>query len=319
MALDTAGGGISFRQALDGAGAFATLTSDALYDDIVNLARQLCGSAIALITVAGRDGLLVRAWTGLDPRDLPDARVFCALATDPRSPFEIADALGDARFADQPLVRAGQGLRFCAGIALAGRHGEGLGSLCVLDRHPRTLDAAQRDALTMLARLASALLDAQCEPSLRPDPAVRVSESRGAWTPLPLAAPPQRMFQDRYAVAIIELDGGSVPVPVRERAMRQIEDITAAVLGHEDVLSRDGPGELLVVFAHAADAAAALERIVAASGDLPGQPRIAVGAAVGRHDRDAMEDVFLDAEAALVRARTGDGRRIVFAAPPLNT
>jgi hypothetical protein len=308
----------AFRRMPDGAG-FAAIPSDAPYDDIVRLARHVCGSAVALVAVTGRDGLSVRACNGLDARDIADSRVFCTHALQAHAPVEIVDARTDPRFEHHRLVAAAPGLRFCAGIALADRRGDCLGSLCVLDRYPRALDATQRDGLTTLARMTAALMDAQRGPDDDFDSTARASGTCGAWTTLPRVAAPQGVFDDRYAVAIIELDGGSVPASMRERVMRQVQDIATAVLGHDDVLSRDGPGELLAVFAHAAHAAAALERISEASASLPGHPRMAIGAAVGQHDRDAMEDVFLEAESALHRARKHDGRRIVFAStPPMN-
>jgi hypothetical protein len=311
--------GIAFQRRLDEAD-FAAIPSDAPYDDIARLARHLCGSAIALVATTGRGGLSIRACSGMDARDIVDTHAFCAHISNAPTPVEIVDARTDPRFARHRLVAAEPGLRFCAGAALAGRHGDCLGSLCVLDRYPRALDATQRDGLTTLARMTAALVDAHSAPTGDFDPVLGAGGARGIWTTLPLsAAPPQRVFDDRYAVAIIELDGGSVPASMRERAMRQVQDIAAAVLGHDDVLSRDGPGELLLVFAHAAHAAAALERIGEASASLPGRPRVAIGAAIGQHDRVAMEDVFLEAESALHRARVRDGRRIVFAStPPMN-
>lgn len=289
------------------------------FDDIVSLARHVCGSAIAIVAVAGHDELSIRACAGLDTRDIADARAFCAHALQAPVPVEIADLRGDARFAGHRLVAGGSGLRFWAGVALAG-HDARIGSLCVLDRQPRMLDIRQRDGLVALARMTAALMEGgRSTPDGWDRPGARcgVGEASPAWTTLPLSEPAlPRGLDSRYAVAIIELDGGSVPAPARERVMQRIQDLAASVLGHEDVLSRDGPGELLAVFAHADRAPAALERIGAAAAALPGRPRIAIGAAAGRHDRDPMEDVFLEAESALYRARRRDGRRLVFASRP---
>jgi hypothetical protein len=311
--------GTAHQHALVGTG-FAPDFSDPAFDDIARLARHVCGSAIALVAVLERDGLTVRACAGLEARDISDAHAFCTHALRATAPVEIADARGDAQFAGHRLVAGDPALRFCAGIALMGRQGTCLGSLCVLDRHPRMLDACQRDGLMALARMTAALVDASRSPAdgfgWLADRSW-AAEMPMAWTTLPRSEPvPPRGFDARYAVAIIELDGGSVPAPARERVMQQIQDIAASVLGHDDVLSRDGPGELLAVFAHAGQAPAVLERIEAAAAALPNRPRIAIGAAVGRHDRDPMEDVFLEDELALYRARTCDRQRLVFASRP---
>jgi hypothetical protein len=309
--------GAAHQHALGGT-RFAPHPPDPLYHDIARLTRHVCGSAIALVAVAGRDGLSIRACDGLDAGDIADAHPFCAHALQAEAPVEIPELRGDARFTGHRLVAGAPGLRFWAGVALAGRDGR-LGSLCVLDRQPRMLDTGQREGLETLARMTAALMAGEHSAAGRPDRAgwrPGSAEASSSWTTLPLAEPAPPCGDTRYAVAIIELDGGSVPAPARERVMQQIQDIAASVLGHEDVLSRDGPGELLAVFAHAGRATSALERIGAASAALPSRPRIAIGAAVGRHARDPMADVFLEAESALHRARRRDGQRLVFAARP---
>lgn len=314
--------GTAYQHALGGT-HFAPNSFDPPFEDIVRLVRHVCGSAIALVAVTGREGLSVRACAGLDAREIAGMHAFCAHALQAGGLVEIADARSDARFAHHRLVADDAGLRFCAGAPLTNRRDGRFGSLCVFDRYPRALDADQRDGLLALARMAVALMDTHHWEADGFEPAAMrygVAEPREAWMTLPLSGPsPQRAIDGHYAVAIIELDAGSVPAPARERVMQQIQDVAASVLGHEDVLSRDGPGELLVVFAHAAQASAALERIGAASAALPGRPRIAIGAAVGRHERDAMEDVFLEAESALHRARGREGLRLMFASwPALN-
>lgn len=312
--------GIAHRRTLGGPG-FAAI-SDPAYEDIVQLARHVCGSSIAILALAEpdgpADGLTVRACTGLDAHHIPDLHAFCAYALGARLPFEIADLRREAGFARHRLVVNEPGLRFCAGVALARDRNGRPGSLCVLDRHPRRLDAFQREGLAALARTAAALAGphGSIDDAHAPVPRSGGAESARA-RPIPARPHPSMQRSDgRYAVAILELDGDSVPLPTRERAMRQIQDVIVAALGQEDVISRDGPGEVLVVFAHAAHAAPALERIGAACAALPDRPRVAIGAAAGRHHRDAMEDVFLEAETALQRARARGGRCIVFAPAP---
>ncbi len=72
---------------------------------------------------------------------------------------EIPDTLADVRMADNPLCLADPGLRFYAGALLKSKSGYPIGTLCVLDNHPRTLDALQRDALRILADQVMTQLD----------------------------------------------------------------------------------------------------------------------------------------------------------------
>ncbi len=71
----------------------------------------------------------------------------------------VADAQVDARFSRRPLVTAEPFIRFYAGAPLVTPDGYTLGTLCVVDRAPRTLSREQKDALASLSRLAMTQLE----------------------------------------------------------------------------------------------------------------------------------------------------------------
>ncbi|MBA3939054.1 MAG: PAS domain-containing protein, partial [Planctomycetes bacterium] len=66
------------------------------------------------------------------------------------------------------LVTAHAGIRFYAAAALVDSAGHALGTLCVLDRQPRTLEPRQREALIQLARTVVRLLSERAT-STRPE------------------------------------------------------------------------------------------------------------------------------------------------------
>jgi len=73
--------------------------------------------------------------------------------------LEVHDASSDPRFADSPLVTGPPGIRFYAGVPLVSIEGETIGTLCVIDRQPRTLNESQRVALAALAEITMELLE----------------------------------------------------------------------------------------------------------------------------------------------------------------
>jgi len=82
--------------------------------------------------------------------------------------------LKDERFAENPLVTADPNIRFYAGASLVTPTGRAMGTLCVIDRVPRTLNESQQEALQALGRQVVALLQLRTAK----DQAERASEGK---------------------------------------------------------------------------------------------------------------------------------------------
>lgn len=123
------------------------------YDDFAKLASAICGTPIALVTLVDDDRQWFKANVGLDVSETPRSQAFCAHAImDPGSVMTVEDATTDQRFAANPLVTGDPGIRFYAGAPLVAPTGEALGTICVIDREPRSLSETQREALEILSR-----------------------------------------------------------------------------------------------------------------------------------------------------------------------
>jgi GAF domain-containing protein len=123
------------------------------FDDIAFLASHVCGAPIALVSLVDEDRQWFKAKVGTDLEETSRDVAFCAHAIlEPGDIFVVPDALDDPRFATNPLVREEPRIRFYAGAPLVSPEGMPLGTLCVFDRVPRALSAAQARALGALAR-----------------------------------------------------------------------------------------------------------------------------------------------------------------------
>ena len=129
------------------------------FDDLTLLAAQICGTPIALITLLDEHRQWFKSRLGTSATETARSVAFCAHTIQQKDMFVIPDTLADERFRENPLVVGEPWVRFYAGAPLVTRDGHALGSLCVLDRVPRTLAAEQQAALDALRRQAVAQLE----------------------------------------------------------------------------------------------------------------------------------------------------------------
>jgi anti-sigma regulatory factor (Ser/Thr protein kinase) len=129
------------------------------FDDLAHLASYICGTPMALITLVDAERQWFKSRIGFPLSETPRAVSFCTHAILEPDVFIVPDAFEDERFRDSPLVLGATQVRFYAGASLITPDGYALGTLCVMDSHPRDLTPEQLDALSALRRQAQSQLE----------------------------------------------------------------------------------------------------------------------------------------------------------------
>src|SRR5712692_4113907 len=124
--------------------------SEEAFEDLAYLASHICGTPISLVSLIDSERQWFKARVNFERQETPREEAFCAHAILGKDLLVVPDASADRRFAANPMVAGEGGIRFYAGAPLITSDGFAVGTLCVMDRKPRTLTPGQAEALRAL-------------------------------------------------------------------------------------------------------------------------------------------------------------------------
>lgn len=163
--------------------AYDILDSEAerSFDDLVFLAKTVCATPVALVSLVAEDRQWFKARIGFDACETSIDRSVCRHGLVSDKLLVIPDLTLDPRTRDNPLVVADPAIRFYAGAPLITPGGVAVGMLCVIDTaaRPEGLDEGQERALVALAHqvvtqleMRKTLREQEAKIALRRDEAV---------------------------------------------------------------------------------------------------------------------------------------------------
>ena len=135
--------------------SYAVLDSEPerAFDDLAQLAADVCETPYAVITFVDRNRQWFKASIGFNGRESSRELSFCAHTILADGVLVIPDATTDPRFCESPVVLGEPRLRFYAGAPLITPEGHRIGTICTFDTLPRELAPRQVSALERLASL----------------------------------------------------------------------------------------------------------------------------------------------------------------------
>jgi EAL domain-containing protein (putative c-di-GMP-specific phosphodiesterase class I) len=127
--------------------------SQEAYDRIARLAKRIFGTEIVLITFMDSDRQWFKSHLGTDMTENRRDQTFCTHTIAQKKTLVVEDASIDPRFRDNPFVLGGPQIRFYAGEPLNTHDGHPVGTICLVDHHPRLFSDDDRDTLRDIAEL----------------------------------------------------------------------------------------------------------------------------------------------------------------------
>ncbi len=136
---------------------------DGSFDRITKLAATLLRVPISIVSLVDTDRIWFKSKYGMDISEIPRDPGLCASAIMESDFYLVEDARKDPRTLANPLVAGEFGLQFYLAVPLKTSEGFNLGTLCVIDREPRTITTEEKEILISLAEIVMHQIELQLE------------------------------------------------------------------------------------------------------------------------------------------------------------
>lgn len=136
------------------------------FDELRELAAQICNCPISLITLIDKDRQWFKSKQGVDESETSRDDAFCSHAILQNDVMVVEDATKDKRFSANRFVTGDMNVRFYAGAPIVSPTGQNLGTICVLNTEPGKLTPQQERGLEILSSQVSKLLELRLKSKL---------------------------------------------------------------------------------------------------------------------------------------------------------
>jgi len=253
------------------------------FERITRLGRRAMGVRAAGVTLIANETLWFKSVVGWRVSEVPLKDSLQEPMLDSGKPLIVPDTHSDSRFVNLPLVTGEPKFRFYAGYPIRDGGGEIIGTFCAFDVKPKKADDRLAETLSDLGQLAErellttdlwnaqsqlvSKLDTARRQALL-DPLTRVWNRRGGMELLELVLEESKSSREQFAVCLADIDhfkdiNDQHGHGAGDQALRKIAASITAMVRPDDVVSRYGGDEFLVILRDAAPGACRLvaERI----------------------------------------------------------
>ncbi|MDH3612096.1 MAG: sensor domain-containing diguanylate cyclase [Gammaproteobacteria bacterium] len=237
------------------------------FERISRLGKNVLGVRATGVTLIANETLWFKSVVGWRVNELPIKDSLAQPMLDSGKPLIVPDTHNDVRYVKLPLVTGKPKFRFYAGFPLRDGDGEIIGTFCAFDTKPKKADhgldemlsdlgqLAERELLTTDLWNAQSQLVGKLDTARRQallDPLTRVWNRRGGIEMLEMVLQESSSSREQFAVCLVDIDhfkeiNDEHGHGTGDQALRKIAASITASVRPEDVVSRHGGDEFLVI------------------------------------------------------------------------